>query len=389
MTQPVDRPAILLVDDEAGIRNVLGITLRDMGYPVYPAADSREALGVFRKERPPIVMTDIKMPGMDGIDLLRAIKGENPDTEVIMITGHGDLELAIKSLKSEATDFIAKPIHDEALEIALRRVEERICLKRQIKAYTEGLERLVEEKSRKLIESERLSAIGQTVAGLSHSIKNITSGLKGGVFVLEKGMDLEDMTYLKRGWGMVKGNLDRITQLSLDLLNYAKTGEIHYQVCDPNEPVADVVDLLRAQAEKDGIVLRLDLASNPQPFRFDPEGIHRCLLNIVTNAIDACKEDTSDKAEKAVAIRTVKRDGWGIEYLIEDNGCGMSTDIQQQIFRNFFTTKGVRGTGIGLMMTQNIVEKHHGEIDLQSQESLGTRFTIRIPDPENLEKDQL
>ena len=90
---------LLLVDDEAGIRKVLGISLSDIGYTVFTAENGEEALKIFRKETPPIVLSDIKMPGMDGIELLRTIKHENPDTEVIMITGHGDMDLAIKSLK--------------------------------------------------------------------------------------------------------------------------------------------------------------------------------------------------------------------------------------------------------------------------------------------------
>lgn len=385
MTQSSEKLAILLVDDEEGIRKVLRIALIDMGYPVHVAANSRDALTVFRQEKPPIVLTDIKMPGMDGIDLLRIIKREDPDTEVIMITGHGDLDLAIKSLKSEATDFISKPIHDEVLEIALKRVEEKISLKRQLKAYTEGLEQLVEEKSKKLVEAERLTAIGQTVAGLSHSIKNISSGLKGGAFVLEKGIELEDMSYLNRGWEMIKGNVDRITHLSLDLLDYAKTADINYRICDPNQPARDVADLLTPSAKKKGINIALNLASEPRPFQFDPEGMYRCLLNIVTNGMDACEFDTNGGDEKTVEISTVNRADWGIEYRIRDNGCGMSADTQERLFQVFFTTKGIRGTGIGLMMTRNIIEKHRGLIDVQSTEHVGTTFIIKIPDPAPLD----
>ena len=99
---------LLLVDDEEGIRKVLGISLSDMGYDVLTAENGDEALSIFRTQSPPIVLTDIKMPGLDGIGLLQKIKLENPETEVIMITGHGDMDLAIKSLKLEATDFCHK-----------------------------------------------------------------------------------------------------------------------------------------------------------------------------------------------------------------------------------------------------------------------------------------
>lgn len=152
---------ILIVDDEEGIRKVLGITLADSGYDVLTASSGEEALGIFRNAGPPMVLTDIKMPGMDGIELLRRIKEEKPDAEVIMITGHGDMELAIKSLHFEASDFITKPINDEALEIALKRAQERIWMKAKLHEYTEGLERLVDEKTRKLLEAEDSPPLGK------------------------------------------------------------------------------------------------------------------------------------------------------------------------------------------------------------------------------------
>ena len=109
--------SILLVDDEEDIREVVGMSLTDIGYTVHSAENGEKAMDLFRSITPPIVMTDIKMPGIDGIELLQQIKRENPETEVVMITGHGDMDLAIKSLKYEATDFITKPINVEALKL--------------------------------------------------------------------------------------------------------------------------------------------------------------------------------------------------------------------------------------------------------------------------------
>ena len=172
---------LLLVDDEEGIRKVLGLSLSDSGYTVYTAENGEQALEIFRKETPPIVLTDIKMPGMDGIELLQKIKHENPDTEVIMITGHGDMELAIKSLKYQAVDFVTKPINDDVLEIALHRANEKICMRRQLRDYTENLEALVREKSAKLVEIERQVAVGQAVEGLSSAMRGIAGDLEGGL----------------------------------------------------------------------------------------------------------------------------------------------------------------------------------------------------------------
>lgn len=172
---------LLVVDDEKGIRNVLGITLADAGYVVDTAENGEEALALFRKKNPAIVLTDIKMPGMNGITLLKKIKKENPDAEVIMITGHGDMDLAIKSLQNKAVDFVTKPINNDILDIALNRAHEKINMREQLRSYTENLEDLVKKQSARLVEAERLLAIGQTVEGLSSAIKGIASNLEGGI----------------------------------------------------------------------------------------------------------------------------------------------------------------------------------------------------------------
>ena len=141
---------ILIVDDEEGIRKVLRISLEDRGYTVLTAENAAEALRIFSREQPGIVLTDIKMPGMDGIELLRRLKQANPNTEVVVITGHGDMDLAIKSLKYEATDFITKPIDDADLDRALQKAHERILLREQLRQYTESLEDLLKKKSESL-----------------------------------------------------------------------------------------------------------------------------------------------------------------------------------------------------------------------------------------------
>jgi signal transduction histidine kinase/FixJ family two-component response regulator len=172
---------ILLVDDEPDIREILGLYLAEMGYRVTTAENGAQALELFRQTKPPIVLTDIKMPVMDGIELLQKIKHEVPDTEVIMITGHGDMELAIKSLKLEATDFITKPINDDMIEIALKRAAEKITMRQQLRSYTESLEAMVEEKSAQLVEAERLVALGQAVEGLTSARQDIAEDLERGI----------------------------------------------------------------------------------------------------------------------------------------------------------------------------------------------------------------
>jgi signal transduction histidine kinase len=371
---------LLLVDDEPGILKVLGISLADRGYRVLTAENGEGALRVFHEARPEIILTDIKMPGMDGIELLKRIKEESPNTEVIMITGHGEMELAIQSLKYDASDFITKPIDDEALEIALRRALEKLSYKRKLKEYTENLENLVEEKSRKLVEAERLAAVGQTVAGLAHAIKNITAGLTGGMYVLEKGIDLENRTYLSQGWQMIKGNVQKIKGMAVDLLNYAKEREPEYQLCDPNLPAQEVYDLMLSRAAEMGVALKIALAQSLPQAWFDREGIHRVLLNLVTNALDACTDISCASRTCEVLLRTLKPRGWAVEYQVTDNGCGMDEETRKKVFQIFFSTKGSRGTGLGLMIAKKIVDEHGGLIDLSSEKDSGTVFRVRLPE---------
>ncbi len=379
MTTDLRTTRILLVDDEKGIRKVLGIALADRGYRVSAADCGETALAVVTQAPPAIAIVDIKMPGMDGITLLKEIKRLSPDTEVIMITGHGDMDLAIESLKHEAIDFITKPINEDILEVALKRAAERISLRRQLRRYTHHLEELVAVKSRQLIEAERLAAIGQTVAGLSHSIKNIAGGLTGGAYVVEKGIEQDNPRYLHQGWRMVKGNVDKIARLSLDLLNYAKTARLRLQLCHPNQPAGEVVELMAARAEEEGITLDIRLDDRLEPFYFDPEGIHRVLLNLVANALDACGAATAPNGARTVSLHTFQPADGVVAYRVKDNGGGMDQATQDRLFQTFFTTKGSHGTGIGLMMSKSIIDKHKGRIDVTSRHGRGTDFVVRLP----------
>lgn len=370
---------ILLVDDEPGIRKVLGIYLADNGYEVTTAENGEDALRLFRETAPAIVLTDIKMPEMDGIELLQRIKAERPETEVIMFTGHGDMDLAIMSLKHEATDFVTKPINDEVLEIALKRARERIDMRRQLREYTEKLERLVDEKARRLVEAERMAAVGETVAELAHTIKNIANALTGGIFVLGKGVELDEKEYLHQGWRMVSENVEKIKNLSLEMLNFGKYAALTPQSGDPNLPAAEVVRLMEAEAHEQGVELTAELWENLDPVALDAEAIHCCLLNLVSNAIDACRARERPDGRHRVTVCTRPSAGGGVEIKVSDTGCGMDADVRQRLFQGLFSTKGTAGTGIGLMMTKRIVDQHQGRIGVESRMGGGTTFTIHLP----------
>lgn len=370
---------ILLVDDEPGIRNVLKITLEASGYAICLASDGETGLSVFKKENPGIVITDIKMPGIDGIELLKRIKAIKPDTEVIMITGHGDMALAIKSLKYEAADFINKPIDSAVLESAIQKAQDRIRISRDIKQYMDDLENLVEEKDKKLNESETLVTIGMTIAGMSHAIKNIAGGLKGSSFVLEQGIEQENREVLTQGWEMMKGNINKITKLSLDLLNYAKTTKLDFKLENPNTPAREVKQLLNHRAVEKSIDFVFTPCREKKLVLMDCEAIHNCILTLVTNAIDAFDTpalDTDGPRQVTLAV-TLETDH--IAYTVQDTGCGVNETVKSSLFNDFITTKGINGTGFGLMTTKKIVTEHNGEICFIPGENTGSRFEIKLP----------
>ena len=173
------KETILLVDDEQGIRTVMGLSLRDAGYNVITVASGEEALQLFAERPIPIVITDIRMPGMNGLDLLKHIKILAPETEVILISGHADLEMAIQGLKLEASDFITKPIDDDLLHISLKRALERIAMRNKLKEYTSNLVKMINEKSAQLVEAERQLAARQVVDGFAFGLHTLGSSMSG------------------------------------------------------------------------------------------------------------------------------------------------------------------------------------------------------------------
>ncbi len=496
---------ILLIDDEPDIVRVLGISLKADGYQVIPALSGAEGLEAFAKDKPEIVITDIKMPGMDGIEVLEKIKILDPNTEVIIITGHGDIDNTIEALKYGASDFISKPVRDDALSIALKRAKEKLDIRRQLKEYTIDLEKkidfatkelrrqtnfqiklirssndgivatdrdlkivifnlgaesifgytqseviykksvtelypaelaskfrdamggndeirdfpwietsitskdgqkipvrfsgsVLQEKDeemgtvaffqdlreikrleKELVKSERLAAIGQTIAGLAHGIKNILHGLKGGSYLVDIGINKNDTEKLKKGWEMIKRNVGRTSDLVMNLLSYSKEREPEYEVCRPNDIANDVCELLQDKAHENKVEIIKEFDDAIGEVSMDPDTIHQSLLNLMSNAVDACLFDENTNKTWQVRLKTTKEEDNIIKFEAIDNGAGMDKEVLKQLFTSFFSTKGHRGTGLGLMVTRKLIEEHDGTIEVNSQLGKGTVFTIRLP----------
>lgn len=496
---------ILVIDDEETNVRVLSMSLRSDGYEVFPAYSGEEGVRVFQEHSPDLVLTDIKMPGMDGIEVLQKIKALDADTEVIIITGHGDIDNAIEALKFGASDFINKPIRDEVLAVAIARACEKRDIRRQLREYTNTLERKVAEATRELrrqsdflaklihsshdgiiatdkdltlvlfnpgaerifgysqdevvhrckitemlpaatrplfavepqtaqtpteltlvelnltakdgslipagfygttlheqgsllgtvcfledlreikrlkaelLQAERLAAIGQTVAGVAHGVKNILHGFKGGSYLVDIGIARKDSEKLQKGWQMIQRNIGRTSDLVMDLLSYSKERAAELKPCRPNAIVRDVCDLMRPLADQNRVRLSAHLDPELGTVWIDPHSLHQSLSNLISNAIDACLFDEDQSKSWLVEVRTAHEADHRLRIGVSDNGMGMDEEVRTKLFSAFFSTKGHRGTGLGLLVTRKLIEEHGGSITVESQKGRGTTVTLWLP----------
>ncbi|MGD9368349.1 MAG: hybrid sensor histidine kinase/response regulator [Desulfobacteraceae bacterium] len=365
---------ILLVDDEQDIREVLHMALTDAGYQVEMAENGEEAYKLYRDALPPIVITDIKMPVMDGIELLQLIKRQNAETEVIMITGHGDMDLAIKSLKYNAADFITKPINVDALEIALQRVREKILMRQKLQEYTSHLEQLVREKTEL---QDHLSSLGLMIGSISHGIKGLLTGLDGGMYLLESGLCQKNQNRITEGWETVKMMVERIRRMVMDILFHAKQRDLQWEDVDAADFAKGMARMVAAKLEKLPIRFETTFSDTVGNCRIDPGYVNAALMNIFENAMDACQRDAAKKQHQITF--EVKDDDAHIIFTVADNGIGMDQETQAKLFTEFFSSKGRKGTGLGLYIANKIIEKHGGTIEVASSPGRGSKFSIIVP----------
>jgi len=226
------------------------------------------------------------------------------------------------------------------------------------------------------LEAERLAAVGQTVAGLAHGVKNLITGLEGGMYMLNSGINKSNIERVEKGMEMLDRNISRVSTFVKEFLNFSKGRIIKAKLCDPVEIVKEVVDLYSPRARELGITLISEQGDDIQPASMDNESMHECLTNLVGNAIDACRM-SEDKDKCHVWVRISEKNN-SIIYEVTDDGCGMEYEVKKKVFTTFFTTKGLGGTGIGLLMTKKIVQEHGGHIEMESEPGQGTTFRITL-----------
>lgn len=225
-----------------------------------------------------------------------------------------------------------------------------------------------------LVKAERFAAVGQTITMLSHHVKNILQGVRGGSYLIQTGLDQSDEEVIRQGWGIVDRNQDRIYNLVMDMLTYSTEKKPSLETSSLNTVVGEVCELMKGRAAEYEVALEFEPTDNVPESAFDPHGIHRAVLNVVTNAIEAV-EGTPDAL---VAVSTcVEQDGL-FAISVRDNGPGIPQEQRDNLFNLFESTKGNRGTGLGLAVSRKIMDEHGGRIDVQSDAD-GTLFRLLLP----------
>jgi signal transduction histidine kinase len=269
---------------------------------------------------------------------------------------------------------------------------EQLALLNAIARHT-GLALANAEAYAKKVQTERLAATGETVAILSHSIKNILQGLRGGADVVEMGLKKDDLKIARNGWTILKRNIDRIMALTLNMLAYSRPRTLEYELTRIGDLLEECASLLTDQCHTKQVALIVDADPEMPPVMIDPHLLHQALVNLIVNAVEAVEPHSGAITVRASYLadppKPLAVGGPGkpvVRIDVIDNGPGIARDRQAQIFEPFHTTKGIKGTGLGLTVTKRIVEEHRGRIGVESdqggghaRESRGATFTIIIP----------
>jgi two-component system NtrC family sensor kinase len=227
-----------------------------------------------------------------------------------------------------------------------------------------------------LLKAERLAAMGQTIAMLSHHIKNILQGVRGGSYLIDMGLKDHNEDHVRKGWAIVEKNQNKIYQLVMDMLTFSKERQPVMQVASLNQTVGEVCELMQTRAAECKVRLEVRLNESLPAATFDVEGIHRAVLNVVTNAIDAVEGTETGQ----VIVETGHEANADIVYVgVTDNGPGIPPDQLAKIFNIFESTKGARGTGLGLAVSQKILREHGGDITVETKPGFGCRFVLNWP----------
>ena len=378
VTENID---VLLVDDEKDFRQILAKRLKRRGIHVREADRGETALQMLAESPVDVVILDVKMPGMDGIECLRRIKETQDLTEVIMLTGHADIQGGVEGIKAGAFDYLSKPVE---LEHLVRKIKQAFHKIQRILAEKEA-HAFKEKVQQRMVVAERLVALGTMASGVAHEINNPLAVIQDSAGWLQQILEKPEMQAMPRREDFKKG-LDRIItavkragKITQQLLQAVKTQTT--EMADPSTFVEvnlknlsdEAITLVGPEASLKNITVLLE-SPEPDPVAWsDPLQLLQVLLNLLSNSIQATKEGGQVVIRLDTSLEEAK-------IIVTDTGSGISKENISRIFEPFFTTKEAdQGTGMGLYVSWGIITRLGGLITVESEVDKGTTFIITLP----------
>jgi signal transduction histidine kinase len=369
------RPRVLLVDDEEDFVTSLGQRLELRGLPTLVSTSGPQALATLEDSPVDVVVLDVRMPGMDGIETLRRIKEAHPKVEVVMLTGHADLESALEGMRFGFFDYLTKPVE---LPQLVEKINE--AFRRHCGEAVDGRETFTDKLEQHMIVADRLASLGELAASIAHEINNplaVISESAGWLRTQVDGQaptrdDLAASTEL--ALGKIESAIDRAVRISRNFLRFARAPDAVVRDTDLAELAREVAELMAKPVANVGGAIELNLETDVDLIvQSDPFQLRQVLLNLVTNAVQAIGRD--GRVEIGLG-----GDPDEVRITVADDGPGIPEAHLERIFEPFFTTKEAgEGTGLGLAVSRGIVEKLGGRIEVENRPDRGCVFRLVLP----------
>ena len=366
---------LLLVDDEDDFRQTIAKRLKKKGIAPEEAATGEECLSILEKEPMDVVVLDVKMPGMNGIEVLRHIKKNYPKTEVILLTGHAMTNDGVEGIKSGAFDYLTKPIELEHLLGKIRQAYEKILREEEKQNEAEFRVRI----EQKMIATERLASLGTLAAGVAHEINNPLAIIKESAGWMELLLKKEELAEMPRkqdfelALSKIEKGIKRAKRITLQLLGFVRKDDSVPAEVNLRELLEEAAQLVNREMVNKDIEIVQEIDDSASIIWSDPYQLRQVFINLLTNAIHA----TGSGGKIAI---TLKRVGEEVALTLKDTGQGIPKENLERVFEPFFSTKSPgQGTGLGLFVTRSIIEKLGGAIEVESQLGHGTSFQIKLP----------
>lgn len=369
-----ERVKILIVDDDLVTCNTLSVILEKNGYDVSVAYNGVEAKEQIETKHFNVVILDIKLPDISGMELLKVAKEKDSEIMVIMITAFAAIETSIQAMNEGAFTYITKPYNVNEVTAVIRKALEEQRLSMENKRLIRDLTRTNKELKRtqdKLIQSAKLAAAGSIASEAAHEIKSPLTIISTAITLIEDDVLLSSNEEMLKRIEMIKRAVGRIKKFVDNLLNLSRPIKYNFKPHSINEIIERVIQ--ERQDLSKGIKVEKSLSSGLPEVFSDADRLGDVFVNLLSNASEAMPDGGN------IWIKTQRsEDGKKVEIYFEDTGCGIPEKDIYKIFDPFFTTKG-KGMGLGIAIIKKIVEEHKGTLEIRSKVGKGTLFIIRLP----------